>query len=167
MHPLAQEYLLNELIKITNNDRDNIAIFATHSNYMIDKEDLSRNLRIAKDEEKDTIVCRFDKKQSTYASVSYEVFSVLSRDFHTELYGRLHDRYQDEDLADIKRSGQKNFDEGLFHQKLNLPKYKPFKGTPKQVTLPTYVRNCIHHPENGDKFTEAELKESIDLMKSA
>ncbi|MES2280038.1 MAG: AAA family ATPase [Pseudomonadota bacterium] len=166
LHPLAQEYLLSELIKITKNDRDNIAIFATHSNYMIDKLDLSRNFRIFQNKS-GTEISEFDNKESTYASVSYEVFSVLSRDFHTELYGRLHDRYQDEDVADEKRSSQKNFDEIFFHQKMKLPKNKPLRGVQKQVTLPTYIRNCIHHPENGDKFTEVELKDSIKLMKGA
>lgn len=164
LHPLAQEYLLTELVKITSNERDNIAFFATHSNHMIDKRDLSRNLRVTKNHIASEVT-RFDKKVSTYASVSYEVFSVLSRDFHTELYSQLHDDFQEEDLTDEKRGSLRNFDEVVFHQRMKLDKDKPWKGTRNQITLPTYVRNCIHHPDNGDKFSEAELKESIEKMK--
>ncbi len=166
LHPLAQEYLLNELIKITKNDRENIALFATHSNYMIDKLDLSRNFRVQK-EGAITSIMTFDRKISTYASVGYEVFSVLSRDYHTELYGRLHDIYQDQDIKDDKRCSQKNFDEAIFHGQLKLPKDKPLKGKQSQITLPTYIRNCIHHPENGAKFTDEELEKSIEKIKIA
>jgi len=34
------------------------------------------------------------------------------------------------------------------------------------VTLPTYIRNLIHHPENGQnkKFTQTELERSIKYL---
>jgi AAA ATPase domain len=46
LHPQAQIYFLDELKKITTNDRGNIVLFATHSNYMIDKDKLIRNFKI-------------------------------------------------------------------------------------------------------------------------
>ena len=36
LHPQAQEYLREELIKITKNKDNNLVFFATHSSYMID-----------------------------------------------------------------------------------------------------------------------------------
>ena len=49
LHPQAQKYFLQELIKITDNDRNNnIVIFATHSTHMIDKENLNNYFRIQK-----------------------------------------------------------------------------------------------------------------------
>ena len=45
---------------------------------------------------------------------------------------------------------------------------KPYKrnGSATDVTLCTYVRHQIHHPENieNDKFSDAELKQSIELL---
>jgi hypothetical protein len=37
---------------------------------------------------------------------------------------------------------------------------------PKDRTLPTYIRNFIHHPENDKniKYTEEELKTSIEKL---
>jgi len=38
----------------------------------------------------------------------------------------------------------------------------------KDVSLSEYIRHSIHHPENtlNKKFTEKELKESIEKLKS-
>ena len=45
------------------------------------------------------------------------------------------------------------------------------KGAPqpeKDRTLPTYIRNFIHHPENtqNTRYTFEQLKESIELMRT-
>lgn len=165
LHPQAQEFLLSELIKITLNKRNNIVFFATHSNYMIDKEDLSRNYRIKKDKD-NTEKIRFDKKNSTYASVTYEVFGIPSSDYHNELYSKLHQNYQDEDPADDKREGIMNFDSNFLNKVKSLSKDRPWKGNQNQATLPTYIRNCIHHSDNGDTYTKEELKKSIELLRT-
>ncbi|MFA7191759.1 MAG: AAA family ATPase [Candidatus Paceibacterota bacterium] len=165
LHPQAQEYLLGEFIKISLNNRNNIVFFATHSNYMIDKGDLSRNYRIKKESGK-TEKNKFDKKNSTYASVTYEVFDIPSTDYHNEIYGKLHDRYQDADISDEKRSGVLNFDTGFLYSEKGIKKDKPWKGNINQATLPTYIRNCIHHPDNGDKYKDVELRKSIELLRS-
>ena len=164
LHPLAQEYLLRELVALTSNDRGNIVLFATHSNYLIDKNDLSRNFRVSKVGDKSEIKA-FDKKSSSYASVSYEVFSIPSTDYHNELYGILHERFQDEDPTDDARERIKVFDEMFFHKKHAQKRSYPFRGKPKEATLSTYVRNCIHHPESGQKFIHDELISSIELMR--
>lgn len=164
LHPMAQEYLLNELVQITKNDRNNVVIFATHSNYMIDKADLSRNFRVIKQGD-ETKLERLDQKSATYASVSYEVFGIASSDYHNELYGVLHERFQDEDLKDERREFVKVFDDAFLHKRLGQKKNKPWKGRSNEVTLPTYIRNAIHHPEAGVRIAESELRTSIDLMR--
>lgn len=165
LHPLAQEYLLTELIKISRNDRRNLALFATHSNYMIDKRDLSRNFRVTKENDLTDIV-RLDRQISTYASVTFEVFGIASSDYHNELYARLHEAFQDEDPGNREREYIKTFDSDFFHTRKGLPFDKPFRGTPDRATLPTFIRNCIHHPENGDQFSENDLRQSIGIMRS-
>jgi hypothetical protein len=166
LHPLAQEYLLSELIKLTSNARGNVVLFATHSNYMIDKQDLSRNSRVRKEKD-ETRVDELDKKHASYASVTYDVFEIPSTDYHNELFGRLHQRYQDEDPTDDKRELIKNFDEAVLHKAHHLKKDKPWKGVQNQATLPTYVRNCIHHPDNGNRYSDKELRHSIEQMRKA
>jgi hypothetical protein len=132
---------------------------------MIDKDDLSRNFKIEKQADKTTRI-QFSKKISTYASVTYEVFEIPSTDYHNELFELLHSRYQDADVSDVKRDGIKYFDAEYFQKEKKLKSDKPWKKTPNQITLPTYVRNCIHHPDNGDKYSEDERRSSIELLRS-
>lgn len=168
LHPQAQEFLLGEINKITRNKRNNVALFATHSNYMIDKIDLSRNYRVEKVQDK-TKIERLNKNGSTYASVNYQVFGIVGTDYFSELYGKLHEKYIDsaaDDAGKKERSYQNNFDTKYLVDFKGLKKIKPFKGNPNSATFPTYIRNCIHHPENGDKFTAQELENAIKLLES-
>ena len=171
LHPQAQEYFLSELIKLTSSD-NNICFFATHSNYMIDKRCLSRNFQVVKHDDEKTEVIPFDEKNSTYASVNFEVFGILDDSYHNELYDALRQKHLDEinkALTDDKKQetvGIRAFDEQFFYQKLKLPKIYPEKNKTNQVTLPTFIRNCIHYPANKKKDFLSKLKESIDLMRT-
>jgi len=165
LHPLAQEHLLSELIKITKNDRNNFAFFATHSNYMIDKNDLSRNYRIIKSHDK-TKIEQLAKRPSTYASVSYNVFNIPSSDYHNELYARLHQKFQDDAPNHKNREFVKTFDEEYLQRVKNLPSNRPWKQYPNSATLPTHIRNCIHHSDIENRFSVEELKMSTDCLLS-
>lgn len=164
LHPTAQEDLLKEIVSITQNNRNNIAFFATHSNHMIDKADLSRNYKVLKPKDQSEKQ-RFDQKASTYASVAYEVFDIASTDYHNELYGKLHETYQDLDQNDQNRVFIKNFDDNFLKGK-GLKQDKPYKGKANNATLPTYIRTCIAHSENGNTYTEKELRTSIELLRT-
>lgn len=164
LHPMAQEYLLNELISITRNARNNIAFFATHSNYMIDKQDLSRNHKVVKEGGRSKCI-RLDGKKSSYASVTYEVFELPTNDYHNELYGSLQEKFE---LYKVDE-----FDDYLHKKGIakDMNYIKLVKGKGSQailLTLPTYIRNRIHHPENPENrgFMSDELKRSIDLLRN-
>jgi len=163
LHPQAQEDLLKELIKITDNKRNNIVFFATHSNYMIDKVDLSRNFKIIKERD-NTEKKQFNKKNSTYASVTFEVFGIDSMDYHNELYDKLREDYS----AEINKDniGILEFDSGFFVQKKKNKTNYSYKEQQNKVTLPTYVRNAIHYPQNKDKKFSEHLQNSINLLKT-
>src|SRR5690606_12287998 len=79
----------------TKNNKNNLVFFATHSNYMIDKNDLGRYYRVSrtKDETKEeyTQASQFNTKQTSYAEVSYDVFDILDEQYHNELYDKLRD----------------------------------------------------------------------------
>lgn len=165
LHPQAQEDMLEELIKISQNALNNIVFFATHSNYLIDKEDLSRNYRISKlngETEKEQL----RSGTSTYASITYEVFGISSGDYHNELYDLLRDKYAKSENKDLDEVGITEFDNGFFRQQKKLIPEYPFRGKKKEATLPTYIRNAIHYPENRDKDFEKKLKESIDILRN-
>lgn len=164
LHPQAQEYFLEELIKLTKKD-NNICLFATHSNYMIDKVVLDRNSRVFKDPKNDiTNISSFDEKASTYASVNYEVFWILDESYHNELYDSLRENYCE--TQKVESLWIRAFDEQYLKWVKKLKKTYPEKGKSNQVTLPTFIRNCIHYPTNKKKNFDDELRESIDLLKS-
>ena len=151
LHPQAQEYLKDELIKITRNDENNIVFFATHSNYMIDKEHIERCFRVSKQLNRKTKLEKFQAGQKSYAEVNYEVFDIASSDYHNELYGYL------EDVDKTKLDGL---------DKTKKWKNKKTNGT-EDVSLATYIRHSIHHPKNTSnaKFTPDELRESIEKLR--
>lgn len=151
LHPQAQINLKDELIKITTNDNNNIVIYATHSNYMIDKKHLDRNIQVVKSENETTKLQPIAKSSSSYSEVNYTIFKIPTSDYHNELYGYL------EYTAPAKLKGI------IRDKKWINEKYK----TTDDVSLSMYIRNAIHHPENtkNKPYTEASLKKSIDLLR--
>jgi len=87
LHPKAQEFLRDELIKITSNKLNNIVFFATHSSYMIDRDCIERCVRVEKRGNAKTKLVEIQPGISSYAEINYEVFDVTSSDYHNELYG--------------------------------------------------------------------------------
>lgn len=163
LHPQAQEYFLRELITLTRSD-NNICIFATHSNYMIDKTHLARNYKVVKNGNEQTEITQFSEQISTYASVNFEVFGILDESYHNELYDALRQKFVDTQDK-IETIGIRPFDQQFFVNDKKLKKSYPEKGKTKQVTLPTYIRNCVHYPENKKSDFSKKLRESIELMR--
>ncbi len=180
LHPKAQEYLLTQLINITNNQKNNIVFFATHSNYMIDKKDLGKYYRVEKKKNTEGDECthidQFNKKETSYAEVSYEVFDILDEQYHNELYDKLRNIYismknseESDDSKQIDTIWINPFDEQYLKQIKKLPKdhkdTSKFSDPKAKVTLPTFVRNCIHYPVNKKDDFDEKLKESISILK--
>lgn len=151
LHPQAQEYLREELIKISKNNHNNIVIFATHSNYMIDKYYMERCFRVVKDSTGKTEIEDIKAKDTSYSEVNYEVFGIPTSDYHNELYGYL------EDLHPIILNRLP--EDMIWHNEKNNKNEK--------VSLAKYIRHSIHHPENNSnkKFTPNELLTSIEILR--
>jgi AAA15 family ATPase/GTPase len=161
LHPQAQEYLLNELIKITNNARNNVCFFATHSLFMIDKNNIGRNYKIEKKDDK-TYVKSFSKSSSSYSRVAFEVYGIATSDFHNELYGQLQEREEKYTELEINTFFEsKGIDKNIQYRKLK----KDGSTEDYLVTLPVKIRNVIHHPENPhNSYTKLDLEKSISKM---
>ena len=151
LHPQAQEYLRDELIKITKNKENNIIFFATHSVFMIDREHLGRCFKLIKIRNKKTKIEQIEEKKTSFAEIIYEVFGIPTADYHNELYGHL----EEKNKSDLD----------------SLPKNKKWRnkktGDEETVSLSKYIRHAIHHPENtlNKSFTKDELEESIKVLR--
>jgi len=151
LHPKAQINLMKELIKLTT-DMNHIVIYATHSNYMIDKVNLDRNFKVIKKKNETTKLERISKSNSSYSEINYTIFDIPTTDYHNELYGFL------EDIHPKKLNGI-NKDRNWVNEK---------SGKTESVSLPKYIRNAIHHPENKSNraYTQAQLKKSIGILRN-
>lgn len=151
LHPTAQINLMNELIRLSNDENNNIVFYATHSSYMIDKENSDRCYRIFKEKQQKTFYRQIVKHSTSYSEINYEVFEIATNDYHNELYGYLEDTHRTklQSLAKIE-------------------KWKNARsGKTEDASLPTYIRHAIHHPENtlNKSFTETQLKQSIRMLR--
>ena len=153
LHPQAQKRLLKELLQITQNGRNNIVVFATHSNHMIVGDQLKKYLRIQK-KAGETIAKPIEesatKMPATYASIVYQIFGVDSFDYHNELYGYL-------EADECRPLQQLSETKKWYNQKTTKT---------EDVSLSKYIRHYIHHPENteNEKPTEEEMHESITTL---
>ena len=148
LHPTAQEYLKNEFKKISEN---NIVMFATHSSYLIDKENFSNYFRIIKNAKLYTELERFENNSTTFSEINYVVFKIPTTDYHNELYDWCWYN-QKTDLTGLNK---------------DLKYYNDGKKSEEQVSLSTYVRHQIHHPgnEKNKLYTIPQLKKSIEVLR--
>jgi predicted ATPase len=160
LHPKAQEDLLKELILLTKDTNKNIVFFATHSNYMVDKSTLERYYKIEKPEHI-TKLSKFDNKTSTYASINFDAFNILSTDYHNELYGKAQAKSEIDSATEFDKYLQTKIPNCVIKEE-----YEHANGKKFNCTLPTYIRHLIHHPENTKNipYTFEELEQSINSL---
>lgn len=174
LHPKAQEKLLDTFEEVS--ERFQVFI-TTHSPYLLRKfkKDKHKLIIFEKDENGNNkfqndnqTLSLFGDSSPTWGEINYFAFDVLSVEFHNELYGFLQAKAIDEDQDNCR---EKNFDQWLVNKGFAADKsYIRLKrdGTTKtnSITLPTYIRNLMHHPENNlnERYTNEELKISTEKM---
>lgn len=154
------------LVTINGNQTTQI-IFATHSEFVVeaalnDKEntlvillsDINGKINNKK------ITGPFILPKITSAEVNYEAFHIASKDYHNQLYAYLQKL---KNVTSVKKTDdvilQSDFYKNEIHSKDSSYRNIHYK------TLPTYIRNAIDHPDNGNGFTDDELEKSIELLK--
>lgn len=184
-HTNNQKTLIESFIKIAKEPGAQV-ILTTHSAYIVKKLDYA-NLRIISDNknnEKEILpVKKSCLKYPSLNEVNYLAFNEISVEYHDELYGELQFECREisrrsnnnqkdgkSDKGATKRINEKDFDNWLNEK--GIKKNKDYKrddgeGTYK-VTLQTYIRDLIHHPENklNPMYTEEELSKSIEEMRN-
>lgn len=169
MHPRWEKNIMKyyeNLVTINGNQTTQI-IFATHSEFVVeaalnDKEntlvillsDINGKINNKK------ITGPFILPKITSAEVNYEAFHIASKDYHNQLYAYLQKL---KNVTSVKKTDdvilQSDFYKNEIHSKDSSYRNIHYK------TLPTYIRNAIDHPDNGNGFTDDELEKSIELLK--
>ncbi len=177
MHPLWQEKILDyyrDLFK-TDNKQNVQMIVATHSEYVIKSalEDSENVLVITLKNnngkiESHPVVTPTVLPSITLAETNYNTFNIVSTDYHIQLYGYLQTLTGKDGISDCDKfienyvRGHSNIDNNIH---LKQSSYIDKRGnTINYHTLSTYIRNAIDHPDNGNQFTDEQLKESIELL---
>lgn len=165
LHPLLQEKFSRYLIEFS---KENQVFVSTHSPYFF-KNCLNNDRvepMVTKNEGNETVIenagsgFRLFPWSPSWGEINYSAYGLPTEEFHNELYGYLQRRQKDNSV------------EAFFEGK-KVPKSKQWikyengeKQPPKDVTLMTFIRHSMHHPENpcNEEYTPEELKSSIDQM---
>lgn len=166
LHPKGQTKLLEALLEISKTKQ---VFLTTHSPYFLVTPYLSNvGLFIFRKEGISNIVedASLEKMfpwSPTWGEINFKAYKLPTVELHNELYGKLH--------YDSGRFNENGFEQWL--QDKNIQRTKQWirerngvAQTPTDVTLQTFIRNHIHHPENRQNtlYTEDELKQSIEEM---
>ncbi|MBD2763420.1 ATP-binding protein [Kocuria sp. cx-116] len=151
LHPTAQLKLGDALSRI--GEREQVFI-VTHSPYLIRKFDSVNHLLTVlsgqgseRRIDPSTKFGLFGSGEPTWGEINYRAFEVFSNDFHNELYGHIQRHIEKE--KKMNSAQEKVIDDYLCES--GITKSKTWRRNENQIyprTLPVYVRNSIHHPEN-------------------
>jgi len=92
------------------------------------------------------------------SEINYLAFNIISTDYHIQLYNWMMDK---ESLNSIKKADEFIKNNHYYNDSLHY-KLTTYGGV-SYLTLPTYVRNEIHHSPNTT-FTDEQLRKSIELL---
>lgn len=164
LHPHLQEKLVQYLIEFS---KTNQVFISTHSPYFF--KNCLRNSQIELLITKNTadgIVIENTGSQfglfpwsPSWGEINYSAYYLPTVEFHNELYGYLQEKSGKDTIDD--------FDQFLKDKK-NVSKLKKYRrnGQEKDITLCTYIRNQIHHPNNKKnvQYSKEEFEKSTKLL---
>ena len=167
LHPKGQTKLLEALLEISKTKQ---VFLTTHSPYFLVTPHLSNvGLFIFKKDGISNIVEDASLEpmfpwSPTWGEINFKAYKLPTVELHNELYGRLQDMNG--------KFSERDFEQWINAQGIQFSKHWArvnSDGTVRQpypVSLQTFIRNHIHHPENRQNtlYTEDELKQSIEEM---
>jgi AAA15 family ATPase/GTPase len=174
LHPEAQQNFRDELIAIASKN-NNVVMISTHSMYMIHKKHIDRCFGVEKKQEGrgkefKTSIVQLSPDVMSFARINYAIFNIPTAEYHSELYGLLHAKLIDEteDTEPIP-SSITDFDNHYFpkEKKEDWKRMRGKKEVTEKVSIHSYIRHSIHHPENnlGNKpFDDEQLRSSIKIL---
>ena len=174
MHPKWQQKILQYYRSLfdKNGSQDAQIIIATHSEYVLRSalEDRNNVLIIVLSDDDGTIHSKNITAPTilptiTSAETNYLAFGILSVDYHIELYGYLQNKTGNRSVksCDDYIIAQTTLFNPTLHAKVSSFTNQ-YGRTTNYLTLPTYIRNSIDHPDSTRNYTQEELKCSIELL---
>lgn len=174
LHPRWQlkilEILQNSVFQNQKNKKDKQFFIATHSENVL-KSVFNKNdtliLRLFKDNNliKVQRILDLDRvlPMIAFSEIQFLVFGIATTDYHNQLYGELQNILN----KDVKGTDRRILNSKHFTAQLKKISYfsRGVKRT-NYYTLPTYIRNAIHHPDSQHNFNEDELNRSITLLRA-
>lgn len=168
LHPKGQTKLLEALLEISKTKQ---VFLTTHSPYFLATPNL-RNVGLfifrkngIGNVVEDALLEPMFPWSPTWGEINFKAYKLPTVELHNELYGALQYKstkfYESEFEAWLKTKKIVDSKQWIREQNGNAC-------NPKNVTLQTFIRNHIHHPENqtmqSNRYTEDELKQSIEEM---
>ncbi|OSI06718.1 putative ATP/GTP-binding protein [Neisseria animaloris] len=168
LHPKGQTKLLEALLEISKTKQ---VFLTTHSPYFLATPNLRNvGLFIFRKEGISNVVEDASLEpmfpwSPTWGEINFKAYKLATVELHNELYGRLQEK--------SGKFFERDFEQWLNGQNISCSKQwiREREGkaqTPQNVTLQTFIRNHIHHPENrtmqATPYTVEELKQSIEEM---
>jgi len=169
LHPSAQQKLAALLLDESSRVQ---IIVSTHSPYLIRglMSPAVRKIVLRRDENGAVIIRDTAPKvgnlfpwSPSWGEVNYNAYDLPTVEFHNELYGWLQEKHSLQTESAVEAHLHAN---GVAKPKRWTRERGGVAEAPYATTLPTYVRNAIHHPENrmNAPLTEAELAGSIEIL---
>jgi len=175
MHPKWQTRILKyykDLFTPLGGGQTAQLFVATHSDHVLKRalENQSDNVVIVLSETHGVIQAKKIDAPAvlpsiTSAETNYLAFDLISNDYHIELYGYLQDKKALRTVKDCDEYIKLNT-HGFYNPGIHAKATSHTVGTRTTYydTLPTAVRNAIHHPSSTNTFTDQDLKTSIELL---
>ena len=174
LHPKAQKKLLELLLEEA---KDKQIFISTHSPYMFQGAiGTGAKLSIFKKNDTDIQIIDarsddlgiFGRYSPTWGEINWHAYGLPTVEFHNELYGFIQAKAISEDEENYHENNFENYliEKGIPQDQRYIRLNKDGTTDNQNRTLPTKIRNIIHHPENehNEKFKEQELKASIESL---
>lgn len=168
LHPRLQEKLVQYLIEFS---KANQVFISTHSPYFFKNclKNPQIELLITKNFENGIAVENTGSQfglfpwSPSWGEINYSAYGLPTIEFHNELYGFIQEKQQKYKIDEVETYlVGKSITKSKKWAKITNGQAQQ----PEDVTLLTFVRNSIHHPENTNNggYTPQELQSSIDEM---
>ncbi|MEX1014595.1 MAG: AAA family ATPase [Candidatus Paceibacterota bacterium] len=173
LHPKLQVRLAEYLWDLSKGDNGHQVFVTTHSPIFY-KNSIGRDgvkTFITKKENSEITVSEMSLSSGlfpwspSWGEINFFAYDYLTIEFHDELYGYIQEKakcYYEKDIDDYLEN------QGSVKNKSWTKEINGVKGITYDCTLPVFIRNKIHHPENGtmqgEDFTADELAESTEQM---
>lgn len=176
LHPRLQEKFADYLLKISSTTGHQIFV-TTHSPIFfkncVGKSGVKTFVTKIEEKTKKVLINEISHAYGlfpwspSWGEINYFAYQYPTIEFHDELYGFIQEmtgKYEEKDIDDLL------FAKGIERKKQWTREVNGSPNNTYNVTLPVFIRNKIHHPENKKmqavNFDVAELKQSIDILVS-